>query len=136
MSSPLNIPAMEDQVRRAALSLLPAAANATWQRQTAVAGEENLLGEVEGDGVRTDEWPVCVYLIRYKENKGRWTPAGIVPDGTQDFLMKPGPAAEPLTPQNGDLLMKDGVSYRVRSVKTQDVDDVRYWHCESDRVTG
>lgn len=147
----LNLDGMEDQIKRAALSLLPAVANATLTRSLVTV--RNDLGESALMPLRTI-WPVRVYLLKYREARGGWNPGGIQERGRQEMLLASGGDAiqvaawsrdffwsrgffggrrMDLTPVSGDDVSRAGIDYKIVREERQDIGAIAYWLVEGER---
>jgi hypothetical protein len=97
----------------------------------------NALGEPAAAATWT-EWQVCVYEIQYRERRGRYDESGRDTRGRQRFLVaRPetvDPAEPAFDPREGDDLVRAGVTWRVGTVKRQQVDQVSYWEVEGERL--
>lgn len=131
MTDPIvNIPEMEEEVKRCALALLPAEANASWHRDQ-VPESVNLLGDSVGVASE-QEWPARVYLIRYERTRAEVTEAGVLAVGRQRFLVNE--VAADWSPAVGDELEYNGNRWRVTAWMRQPVDDVAYYECVGERI--
>jgi hypothetical protein len=116
--------AMEDEIARASLSLLPTTPNATWIAR--VAGAPNELGEPALTEVTT---PVRVFLLAMESNGSRGRDIGIDRVATRTFLVAGVPS-----PRQGDLLALGSDRFRVSTIEEQPMASPPYFRCSAARV--
>lgn len=140
----MNLPAMEAEIRRATLAMIPVAPNARLRRQLSIARDS--LGEPLAP-IHLES-PASVWFLRLRHDAGNWQASGIHPRDRADFLLvlRGTPrfavawrrrayfrrtawagTALPFTPRNGDLLRANNQEYRVVALQYQDVDQVGYY---------
>lgn len=125
---------IDEQQRIAAMTLIPTEANGLVKR--VAAGTANLLGESEG--ATESEWDVCVFEVPLREGRGRWKAEGQQTEGRSKILMAWPEATEDerdgWEPAIGDLVTRDGMTWRVVGVTTQAVPGAVYWEVDGERL--
>ncbi len=138
----VNMAQIEENIRKAAMQLIPLAANATWRRH--VEGVENDLGESEateeGEPLEPLEWSVSAFEIEFRGGRGQWKSEGRDERGRQRFLVAwPDgvAAADPAwVPAIGDEITIGESTWRVTGAKHQPVvlPSREYWEIEGERL--
>ena len=122
--------AMEEELRRCAVAMLPAAANAVWHRD-AEPETANALGDAVGEATEQD-WAVRVFFLNYHLSKSKLTEAGAQVKGKQFFIVASD--ADGWAPQEGDELEFQGDRWRLQNWLRQPVDDAEYFECVGTRI--
>lgn len=126
----IDVAAMQEQIRRAALSLLPEEPNATWERP--VASPVNDLGEPTT--AHPTATPVRVFFAQLRARGSDVTAAGAQPRSTPRFLVAPAAGDTSWSPSTMDILLKDGERWRVIELKRLDVDGTYYFDADAERI--
>lgn len=128
----VHVREMELEIRRCALALLPELPNARLEYET-TASAPNQLGEPSGP-ITVQGWDIRLFWPRFKPSRGRWTPAGIVPDSSNDCIFAPPSGLSGFAPQLGHIVREAGQAWRIESLRTLPIDDHIYYEATVSRL--